>query len=302
MKPVKPINVFKDMTVKELTESFSHTGFNARRLGNACTIFKKMISDSECKVFLGLAGAMVPAGIKSVINTMIKKDMIDAIVTTGANITHDVFEAIGHQHYIGDSRVSDKELHKEKIDRIYDVFLKDEVYQDLEDFMHEFFQQLKKKKYNSCEFLFELGKFLDKEDSILSNCYKHDVKIFCPSLPDCGLGLQIWNYKKEYDIIIDVFDDWQGFVVNLVWDAKSTGCLLIGGGVPKNFILQAQQFSEKQHSYGIQITTDRPEPGGLSGAELREAVSWGKLGENSEIVDVICDATIALPILVASVL
>jgi deoxyhypusine synthase len=172
-----------------------------------------------------------------------------------------------------------------------------EVYEGLEEFIRKTLPKFPKKKYSSRDFLLELAKHITHKDSIIKNCADHKVSIYCPALVDCGLGYQIWSYKQDSELDIDLFLDWEQFVVGEVWDAKSTACLLIGGGVPKNFILQAQQFSDKEHSYAVQITMDRPEPGGLSGAELREAVSWGKLGEKSRYVDLICDATVALPII-----
>jgi deoxyhypusine synthase len=298
MKDIIPIEPTNDLD--ELMKRYGSAGFGARRLSNAIDILEKAIRD-KCFISLGLAGAMVPAGMKSCVNEFIRNGWVNAIVTTGANMTHDIIESIGYRHHIGSHDADDKKLHKQNIDRIYDVYMDNEVYEGLEDFTQKVLPKFQKKKYSSKDFFLELAKHIKDENSIIKNCAKHGVSLYCPALVDCGLGYQIWAYKQENELDIDLFLDWEQFVVHEIWGAKRTACLLIGGGVPKNFILQAQQFSDKEHSYAVQITMDRPEPGGLSGAELREAVSWGKLGENSSYSDLICDATIALPI-IASVL
>jgi deoxyhypusine synthase len=289
--PVKPTE-----NLDELMKRYRSAGFGARRLSNAIDILEQAIR-KKCFLSFGLAGAMVPAGMGSCINEFVRNNWVSAVVTTGANITHDIIESLGYKHHIGSHQADDKKLHQKGIDRIYDVYMDNEVYEGLEDFMQKSLPKFPKRTYSSKDFLFELAKHIKHRDSFVKNCAKHKVSLYCPALVDCGLGYQIWAYKQEQGLDIDLFRDWEQFVVDEVWNAKSTACLLIGGGVPKNFILQAQQFSDKEHSYAVQITMDRPEPGGLSGAELREAVSWGKLGEKSNYVDLICDATIALPII-----
>jgi deoxyhypusine synthase len=294
MKKIIPVEPSNDLN--ELMKRYRLAGFGARRLAEAIDVLEQAIR-SKTFLSLGLAGAMVPAGMKSCVNEFVKNGWVNAIVTTGANLTHDLVEAIGYHHHIGSHRADDAELHAKHIDRIYDVYMDNEVYEGLENFMRKTLPKFPKRRYSSNDFLLELAKHITHKDSIIRNCAQHKVSLYCPALVDCGLGYQIWAYKQEHELDIDLFLDWKQFVVGEIWDASSTACLLIGGGVPKNFILQAQQFSDKQHSYAVQITMDRPEPGGLSGAELREAVSWGKLGKNSNYVDLICDATIALPII-----
>jgi len=298
MKPVEHINISKDMKVSELVQQMERSGvFGAGRLAKACTIFKDMQKDKDCKVFFGLAGAMVPGGMKNIMIDLLESGKIDVFVTTGANLTHDLIEALGFNHYIGKKDVDDKELLKKGIDRIYETYMPNTAYEKMEDFFANNFETLKEKK-NIKEFLWEIGKLLDKP-SILKTCYEKKIPIFCPAIADSGIGLMIWgNIAKGKTTEINAFDDMKE-ILDISWTCKKSGVIYIGGGVPKNYIQQAMQLT-KGASYGIQITMDRPEPGGSSGAELREGISWGKMNEKGRFVDVICDATIALPIIYAA--
>lgn len=289
------------MSCDELVREMEKSGvFGAGRIAKATNILEKAISDSECKLFFGLAGAMVPGGMKQIIIDMLNEGWIDVFVTTGANLTHDLIEALGHRHYQGTSNVDDKELNKERIDRIYDSFMKDEVYESLEKFCQPVFKEISEKseRLNIREFLWLLGEAVPSDNSILSVCAKRKIPIFCPAISDSGIGLQVWNFIQDKKLNVDAFDDLKE-ILDIAWDAEKSAIFYIGGGVPKNFVQQAMQFS-KAAVYGVQITTDRPEPGGSSGAELRESQSWGKLSAKAEYTDVICDATIALPIIYAA--
>jgi len=303
MKPIKAIKPTNN--VNDLIKQMGSTGFNARRLSKATDIVEKMFKDKECRNFLGLSGAMIPAGMTELVIEMIENEWIHGIVTTGANITHDLINAIGNKHYIGALDKDDAELRKKKIDRIYDVFMKDEVYESLEDFSQNVLKTLPKKKYSSAGLMKEFGKALSKKfpasHSWVRIAYENNVPIFCPSLPDCGFGMQIWLFKQFNELDVDLFLDWHEFVNELVWTAKRTGCLLIGGGVPKNFILQAQQFADTNHKYAVQLTTDSPQWGGLSGATLSEGISWGKISPDAMYQTVYGDATISLPLIISAV-
>lgn len=320
MKPVNPIKIKKDMKISELVDGMSEMGFGAGKIARASEIMEKMFSDKECKVFLGVAGAMVPAGMKEIILDML--DDVDVFVTTGANLTHDLMESIGEKHYLGDERADDNKLNEEGIDRIYNVYLKNTVYEKLEDFFEKNFKELQKCT-NIKEFLWKLGE-LAPRDCILKKCWKKKIPVFCPGIADSGIGLMIWSATavtrnsqppthssathpnggrlssgKNRETSIDVFSD-MNEIIDAAWTAKRSGIIYVGGGTPKNFIQQSLQFS-KGASYGIQITTDTPQPGGSSGAPLREGISWGKMNPHAEFVDVFCDATIALPLIYASV-
>jgi len=294
MEPIKHIKIRKDEKVSELVGDLGGVGFGGRKISEASEIFLEMIKDKECKVFFGLAGAMVPAGMKQIIIDMLNSGAIDVLVTTGANLTHDLIEALGHHHYKGSEKADDEELRDKKIDRIYNVFMKNEVYQDLEKFFEEKWEDLRESK-DIKSLLWALGKNIDKEDSILRICYEKRIPIFCPAISDSGIGLMIWGRKSAgKEIQIDAFDDMKE-IIDFAWTAKKKGVFYVGGGVPKNFIQQSMQFSNPA-DYGVQITLDREEGGGSSGAKLKEGISWGKMGKEGKFVSVFCDATIALPL------
>jgi len=298
MKPVKPIKISNDMKVKDLIKELRGAGFGAKKIGIAVEIFDQMIKDKDCKVFLGLAGAMVPAGMKQIIIDMVNDGFIDVLVSTGANLTHDLVEALGHHHYQGSEFADDVELNKKGIDRIYDVFMKNEVYQTLEKFINKNFEVLSKCT-NVREFLTKLGE-LAPGSSILNACFKKNIPIFCPGISDSGIGLMIWNnisQGKKTDV--NAFEDLKE-ILDIVWQSKKTGFIYLGGGVPKNYIQQALQFG-KDADYGIQITMDRIETGGSSGAPLQEGISWGKMKASGKFVTVSCDVTIALPLIYGGV-
>jgi len=300
MKPVEQIDVDKELTVNQLVTKMGLSGvMGAGRLAKAVCVFEDMVSDKDCKVFFGLAGAMVPGGMKKVIISMLKVGWIDVLVTTGANLTHDMVEALGYRHHQGHACVNDKELNKKQIDRIYDSFMPNEVYEGLEKFFEEHFDALKDET-NIKEFLWKLGSLIKSEDSILKVCSEKKIPIFCPALSDSGIGLMIWGHlAKGKKTTVNAFEDMKE-ILDLAWTCKKAGIFYVGGGVPKNYIQQAMQFSPKGANYGIQVTMDRPEPGGSSGAELREGISWGKMATEGRFDDLICDATIALPIILAA--
>lgn len=297
MKPVEPIKIKKGMKVSELVDGMGRMGFGAGKIARASEIMEKMFSDKDCKVFLGVAGAMVPAGMKQVILDLL--DDVEVFVTTGANLTHDLMESIGERHYLGDEGADDKKLNKEGIDRIYNVYLKNTVYEKLEDFFEKNFKEFQKCG-NIKEFLWKIGE-LTPGEGILKKCWKKKIPVFCPGIADSGIGLMIWGRVAagRGKTSIDVFSD-MNEIIDVAWTAKKSGVIYVGGGLPKNFIQQSLQFS-KGATYGIQITTDTPQPGGSSGAPLKEGISWGKMNPNADFVDVFCDATIALPLIYGAI-
>ncbi len=304
MKPVKHIKTKPDMKVDDLVMEMQLSGvFGAGRLAEATNTTEAMIKDKDCKVFFGLAGAMVPGGMKEIIIDLLESGWVDVFVTTGANLTHDLVEALGYKHYAGQSSADDAELNKKGIDRIYDSYMPNDAYGGLEDFLQKVFKEIKNKKMSIKEFLWEIGKRLSEENektkkSILRICYKKRIPIFCPAIADSGIGLQVWNFIQKNNLNVEAFDDLKE-IMGLAWTSKKSGVIYIGGGVPKNFIQQAMQLT-KGASYAVQITTDHPEAGGSSGASLKEGMSWGKLNKKARFVNLICDATIALPIIVAA--
>ncbi|MHA1336875.1 MAG: deoxyhypusine synthase family protein [Promethearchaeota archaeon] len=296
LKKVDQFKIKKNFNILDLIESLKNTGFNAKRLAKACEIYEKMVKDKKCTKFFGLAGAMVPAGMQGIIYDFINEGFIDILVTTGANLTHDIAEALGYHHLQGDFKlndIDDKQLHESHINRIYDVFMPNNVYEGIEDFIKNL--EIPDLNMPVSEFLKFLGEQLpNNRNSILKICAEKNIPIFCPAFTDSGLALQLgFHFQK---INLNHFKDMLK-MVDLAWDSKIAGVCVVGGGVPKNFIMQSLQFCPNSAKYAIQITMDRPEPGGLSGATLTEAISWGKVNERAEFSTIISDATIALPII-----
>ena len=300
MKTVNQINIKKGIKVNELVNEMNNSGvMGAGAIAKAANIFEKMIKEKDCKIFLGMAGAMVPGGMKNIIIDMVNNKLIGVFVTTGANLTHDLVEGLGHRHYQGESNVDDSELNKQGIYRMYDSYMKNDVYEDLEDFFDKHFEVLSKCK-NIREFLSKVGE-LGPEGTILKACYKNNIPIFCPSLADSGIGLMIWGrIAQGKETKVNAFDDLKE-IIEIAWTSKKNGVFYLGGGVPKNYIQQALQVAPNKASFGIQITMDRAEPGGSSGVPLKEGISWGKMKEEATFVDVICDVTIALPLIYGAV-
>jgi deoxyhypusine synthase len=296
LKDVNQFHLKTDDGIVDLIANLSNTGFNAKRLALGCKIYEEMIQDKECVKFFGLAGAIVPAGMQGVIFEFIKEGFIDILVTTGANLTHDLAETLGYHHKQGVLKandVDDIELNDEHLNRIYDVFLPNEVYEGIEDFVSSL--KIPDKNMSVSSFLQFLGEQLpDNRTSILQLCAKKDIPLFCPAFTDSGLALQLGFHHQSLNL--NHFEDMRK-MVDLAWDAKQAGICIIGGGVPKNFIMQSLQFCPNSAKYAIQITLDRPETGGLSGASLNEAISWGKVNRNAKLSTIISDATIALPLI-----
>lgn len=297
MKKVNPIKIWEGMKISDLVDSMEDAGFGAGKISRASKIMEEMFSDYKCKVFLGLAGAMVPAGMKYVILDILNN--VDVLVVTGATLTHDLIESLGDEHYILDESkdFDDATLNKKGFDRMYNVVMSNKVYEKLENFFSANWD-----KFRECrtikDFVWKIGELCpgNSENCILKKCYEKKIPVFCPALADSGIGLMIWGRKVSgKEIFVDAFED-MNEIIDIAWTSKKTGVVYIGGGVPKNFIQQALQFS-KGADYGIQITTDSPEPGGSSGAPLKEGISWGKMKKDADFVDVRCDATIALPLI-----
>lgn len=309
--PTEPLEIRPEQSVGELTKGMLKTGFQGRRLAEVVEVWAKMLKKRNIVIWLGLAGAMVPAGMRKLISYLIKRRMIDVLVSTGANLYHDLYEAKGRKHYLGTHLVDDVKLRKHRIDRIYDVFADEMGFYKMDLWIEKnLCSQLRDgHPYSSREVLSIIGRILSKSavdrDSIIVNAYRSDVPIFCPALNDSALGFSMMfaNRRRGKHILLDALKDVEesSRITEL---AKTTGVIYIGGGVPKNFIQQTaviasyQTRHERSHSYAIQITMDSPEWGGLSGGTLEEAQSWGKIHRHANKVTCLADATIALPIAV----
>ncbi|AAB89061.1 deoxyhypusine synthase [Archaeoglobus fulgidus] len=286
----------RGIKVSELLDMFGSTAFNARRLGEAAKICEEMVK-SDSFVFLTLAGAMIPAGMRKIVAGMMQNGFISSLVTTGANIVHEIVESLGIGHEIGSCYVDDTALAEESINRIYDVFVGQEAFERVEEFLSGIIEGLDG-IYTTYEFLWEVGKRIPDERSFLRIAAEREIPVFCPTLHDSIAGLHMTIYRKNLQI--DFFRD-VSRIIDFCFQKRKMGVIVVGGGVPKNFTLQAMLLAEG-FDYAVQITTDSPQWGGLSGATLEEAKSWCKLKPDAKAVTVYCDATIALPMLYAYLL
>ncbi len=211
-----------------------------------------------------------------------------------------MIEAIGCHHYHGKAECDDVELRNDEVNRVYDVFLPNDAFEDLEEFIQDIYCGLPEEPITISNLLKTIGEQLDT--GILATAAKHDVPIYCPAFQDSVLGLQYWMFSQFHKkTILDAIGDMH-VLMNQVFNVKKAGAVLVGGGVPKNFTLQSMLMTPNDFTYVIQLTGDRPDLGGLSGATLDEAKSWGKIGEGGTGVTVYGDATITLPILAAATL
>ena len=310
MKKTSPVCPNGD--VSTLLEGMAMTGFQGRKLGESVAVWKKMLADPECTIFFGLSGAMVPAGMQKCLVEMIRDHYVDVVVSTGANIFHDICEHVGVCHYLGHHHVDDAKLYEKGIDRIYDVFAFEEEFRDVDRSIAAFGESIAPFRGSSRAFIELYGKHLlkkfPKHESIVSICTKENVPIFIPAIADSsiGIGLLIAR-RKGFDVDVDQIAD-ADEITRMVEDVRKTGVIYVGGGVPKNFIQQTQvigSIHEKDlggHDYAIQYTTDAPHWGGLSGCTFDEAISWGK--ESSQTMQIQChaDATIALPLVLSALI
>ena len=304
----------KAHNVVPMVDAMGSMAFQARNLSRGAHIFNMMQEDKECAVFLTLAGSLISAGLKQVIVDLVKNNMVDAIVSTGANIVdQDFFEALGFKHYVGTQYgIDDQELRQLMIDRIYDTFIDEEDLRICDDTIAQICNTLERRPYSSREFIVEMGKFLDendkykayRENSIVYQCYKKGVPIFVPAFSDCSAGFGLVHHQwhnPEKHVSIDSAKDFLEITKVKLANPES-GLFMIGGGVPKNFvqdIVVACDILEKEapmHKYAVQITVADERDGALSGSTLKEACSWGKVDTVYEQM-IWAEATIAMPLI-----
>lgn len=306
-----PLEISGKETVSEFLDGMRSTAFQGRKLAEVADVWSTMLKKRNCVIWLGLAGALVPAGMRKVISYLIGRRMIDVLVSTGANLYHDCFEARGQRHYIGSPSLSDVQLRKQRVDRIYDVLADEQKFYETDNWIEKHFCSylLDNRPYSSREILHLLGKVLEErgreKESILVEAYKSHVPIFCPALGDSALGFSMMfaNRRRGRRIVLDNLKDVEESS-RITEKAKMTGVVYLGGGVPKNFVQQTaviasyQTRHDKSHSLAVQITMDMPVWGGLSGCTFEEAQSWGKIGRNARTATCYADITIGLPIVV----
>ncbi len=316
--PIKHIDI-KQHNVIPLVDAMQSMAYSSRDLSRAASIYERMLRDQDCGVILCLAGSLISAGLKQIFIDLIRNNMVDAVVSTGANIVdQDFFEALGYKHWIADdlyrSGTEDATLRELMIDRIYDTLIDEEELRACDDTCRIIADALDPRPYSSREFIREMGAYLEKQgktpekggvDSIIFSAYQREVPIFVPAFSDCsaGFGLVAHQHgrgdkpKVSIDSVKDFYELTQLKIAN-----PTTGLLMIGGGVPKNFAQDIVVAAEilgldaPMHKYAIQITVADVRDGALSSSTLKEASSWGKVDTTYEQM-VFSEATLALPLI-----
>ncbi len=304
LKYVKHMRLQSKMSVGDLVKEMSDAGvLGAGKLGEASQLVAEMFSDPDYTVFLTLSGALVPAGFRRIIHDLIDDEYVNVLVTTGANMVHDMVEALGYKHIVGSFQAEDKRLRRENIGRIGDIYIEQKAFQALEKWLSKAIEAIpeeRRQRISGAELLNEIGKKIKDKESILAAAAEKNVPVICPAFIDSIAGFQMWMFGQDKTLRLDPFLDTKT-IMDKVYDARKVGIIILGGGVPKHFALFANTFREGVDA-AVQITMDRPEPGGLSGASLEEAISWGKVKPKGKAVTVICDATIAFPLVIAAAL
>ncbi len=299
---VNQIDVSSDMKVSDLVDQFDKSGvLGAGRVGRACNLLANMIQDEEMSVFMSLGGPLIPGGMRNIVSKMIKEGHVDLIVASGANITHDLVEAFGGAHYRHEGK-DDEELNEEGIGRIADINVGSDDFTIFEDEIIKIFEKISKEKkvVSIQELLYEIGLLVDDEDSFVATAARNDVPIFAPGLIDSMMGLQLWIFTQDHDFTISAVGD-MPLLSDIVFESEKVGAILLGGGLTKHYTL-ASNVIKGGLDAAIQITMDRPEAGSLSGAPLEEAKSWAKAKCGSNLVSVIGDVTVIMPLIYAAAL
>lgn len=312
--PIEHVRI-ADFDPRPLVKQMAGSAFSARDLSRATDIYQRMLADEDCSVILCLAGSLVSAGLKQIFVDLIRNNLVDAIVSTGANIVdQDFFESLGFRHYVADetlkSGLHDDELRQLGIDRIYDTLIDEDQLRICDDTITEIADALPPRPYSSREFIHEMGAWLEREgktsvDGIVLEAYRKQVPIFVPAFSDCsaGFGLVAHQAKHPDDkrVAIDSVKDFYE-LTRLKIAAGDTGLLMLGGGVPKNFAQDVVVSAEilghdvAMHKYAIQVTVADVRDGALSGSTLKEACSWGKVDIAWEQM-VYSEATLAVPLI-----
>ena len=301
---VRHLHLRPGMTVGALAREMGETRvLGGGRIGAAVEVVGEMFGNSEFTNFLTIAGPMVPAGFRLVIGDMIDRGFLDAIVTTGANLTHDVIEAFGFRHYQGSFNVDDRKLLREGFSRIADIFVRESSFEQLDRRVRRLLKRIpveERKNLAISDLLGKLGRLLGDQRSILYKAARKKVRIFSPGLLDSILGLSIWSFSQTETLQLNPLAD-VTMMTEMAMTSKKLGVLILGGGMPKHNTLLASVLREGVDA-AVQITADRPEPGGLSGAPLAESISWRKIRKGGRFVDVYGDATVCFPLIMAAVL
>lgn len=299
---VNQIDVDNSMKVIDLINQFDDSGvLGAGRVARACNILAEMIQDEDMSVFMSLGGPLIPGGMRNIITKMIKDGHVDLIISSGANITHDLLEAFGGAHYRHEGK-DDEELNEEGIGRIADINVGSDDFTIFEREIIKIFEEISSKKQvvSIQELLYEIGLLVEDENSFVATAARNNIPIFAPGLIDSMTGLQLWIFSQDHDFVVDAVADMH-YLSDIVFESEKVGAVLLGGGLTKHYAL-ASNVIKGGLDAAIQITMDRPEAGSLGGAPLEEAKSWAKAKCGSNLASVVGDVTVIFPLIYAAVL
>ena len=311
---VDHFDVAKVRNVSDALEAFNSTSFQSRLLGRCYKIWMRMLTDpNRPLIFFGLSGAMIAGGMRRILRDLIAFHAIDVLVSTGANLSHDLYESLGGRHYIAHHHIDDPTLREMRIDRVYDTYADDVKFEETDEFVEDFAETLEPRSYSSRELFQLMGERVKDEYGIVATASKEKLPVFCPALADSSIGMAFTVYRNEkkkknqapmiYDALLDNLE-----IMSLKRRWTKSGVIFLGGGTPKNYIQQVIPLCDiagltvPPHSYAIQVTTDDAKFGGLSGCELPESQSWGKLDPNAQQCTVHVDGTIGLPLLFTGIM
>jgi len=304
MPLVSHIKIKKRMSLSALAKQMEAVKvLGPGRFGKAARILAEMFRDRRYVNFISLAGPIIPGGLRSVITDLVDQRLIHGVVTTGANVTHDLLEALGHRHIVGSETADDMKLRREGLSRIYDLLVSQKAIEHLEKTSYRMLNRIpeaKRRNIASYELLWEFGKQIKDRGSLLRTAQKRGAPIFCSGIYDSMLGLNLWTYSQLNTLIVNPFRDFSK-LVDMTYERKKVGVVLLGGGMPKHHLLIANTYRGGVDA-AIQITLDRADGGGFSGAPLEEAISWGKIKSPTKLVTVVGDATVIFPLLTVAAL
>jgi deoxyhypusine synthase len=311
---VNQVDLEKARTIEELMTAFQNSSVQSRNLGICAKVWERMLTDGDRPtIVLGLAGPLIAGGLRKVLRDTVKYGLVDVIASTGAVLYQDFYQARGYQHYIGTPAADDTVLHDHKIDRIYDTYVDEEKFEETDRFIAKMVEQrMEPGLYSSREIFNFLATLIDDENSIICTAAKHGVPMFSPALNDSSIGIGLAEYyvntKGRERVTLDSIKD-NHEMLKIIALSKNTAAVYIGGGTPKNWVNDSVVMANynfdrdiEGHSYAIQVTTDVPHWGGLSGSTLEEAQSWGKVHTEATHRMVIVEATVALPMIVGYLL
>jgi len=313
-KPILPIDVENGTSIKNLVDMYGKASIQARNIGACSSVVSEMMTDGDRPtVFLGIAGPLIAAGLRKVIRDMIKHRIVDVIVSTGAILYQDFYQAMGFKHSVGTPDADDKVLRDLYIDRIYDTYVDEFMFWKLDCSIGNFADGLEPGNYSSRQFLKVLGESIDDDNSILHTAAKYGVPVFAPAINDSSIGIGLTEHyhrcvqnNKKGVIIDSIRDNYE--LTQIVVKSPCTSAIYVAGGVPKNFINDSVVMSyifgmdTGGHRYAIQVTTDSPHWGGLSGSTLSEATSWGKVSKKATHAMAFVEPSVSLPLIVGAAL